>query len=198
MDNVHDVIHQSERVAGLTQQDIWPPADDTLTIRQGHESDEPDGQPPSNESTLPHSCDHENNLRNITHPDNATDKPIEPVSPVETERGNILQTIDSENSVDAIPSFNLTSIDSIQSNIPRVTNPQNPGVDPTNPTQPSINTVADPITTTIDGAASQPKDSGKNVLNFGNESVTDTVNETVSKSKTYSAQRYTEGHVKRL
>jgi hypothetical protein len=191
MDNdVHNVVQQSERVAGLTQQDISSSTDDTLTIHQHRESEEPDAQPPSNESTLRHSRDHENNLRNITHPDNATDKPIESASPVETERTSILQNMDSENPVDAISSFNLTSNDSpIQSNIPRVTNPQNPGVGPINPPQPSINTVADPTTTTIDGAASQPNDLGKNVLNFGNESVTDTVNETVSKSKTNIAQR---------
>lgn len=124
-------------------------------------------------------------MRNITHPDNATDKPIESAYPVETERASILQNTDSENpEVDAVPSFNLASNDSpIQSNIPRVTNSQNPAVDPINPSQPSV---ADPITTTIDGAASQPNDLGKNVLNFVNESVTDhTVNETTSKSETY-------------
>jgi hypothetical protein len=185
MDNVHNVIQQSEPVEGLAQQDISSPADDTVTIYQDRESKEPDVQPPSNESTLPHSRDHENNLRNIIHPIDATYKPIESVSPIENERTSILQNMDSENPVDAISSFNLASNDSrIQSNIPRVTNPQNPIVNAINPPQPSINTVADP------SAASQPNDLGKYVMNFDNESVTDTVNETVSKSKTNIAQRY--------
>lgn len=185
--NMSTIIYpgESERVAGLTQHNISPPADGTLTIRQDRESEDPDAQPPSNESTLPHSHDHENNLRNITHPDNATDKPIKSAYPIETERASILQNTDSENpEVDAVPSINLASNDSpIQSNIPWVTNSQNPAVDPINPSQPPV---TDPIITTIDDAASQPNDLGKNVLNFGNESVTDhTVNETTSKSKTY-------------
>jgi hypothetical protein len=191
--NMSTIIYpgESERVASLTQQNISPPADGTFTIRQDRESQEPlDAQPPSNESTLPQPRDHENKLRNITHPDNATDKPIESASPVETERASILQNTDSENPVDAIPSlFNLISNDSpIQSIIPRITNPQNQGVDSINPPQPSINTVADPINTTIDVAASQRTDLGKNGFNFGNESVTDTVSQTVSKSKTYIAE----------